>query len=52
MSGELAERIAAVIASLDRVCPACLAARDRATWELLHRGRVCRTTAVDGECLR
>lgn len=36
-------KIRAVIESLDRICPPCLAATDQATWDLLHRGKVCRT---------
>ncbi len=40
----LQERLAAILASLDRVCPACLAAKTREEWELLHRERACPTT--------
>lgn len=39
----IAERLAAVLTSLDRVCPACLAAKTREEWELLHRERECPT---------
>lgn len=35
-----------VIASLDRVCPACLAADSDQTWWLLHEGRTCATIAA------
>jgi hypothetical protein len=36
-------QLAKAIASLDRVCPACLAARTRAEWKFLHRERPCVT---------
>jgi len=38
----IAAKIAAVIASLDRICTACLCANSEATWHMLHRGRSCR----------
>lgn len=33
------EQLAKVVESLDRVCPACLAAKTRDEWELLHQKR-------------
>jgi hypothetical protein len=31
----------ALVRSLDRVCPACVAATSQETWDLLHRDRTC-----------
>lgn len=38
-----AELIQRVIGSLDRICPACMAATSQETWDLLHHGRECKT---------
>lgn len=42
--------VARVIASLDKTCPACLAATDAETWELLHQGRSCPVDRAVAAC--
>lgn len=37
------QRLKALIASLDRICPACLAAIDQSTHDMLHLGKSCPT---------
>lgn len=45
MSGAVKPNLEAVVESLDRVCVACLAATDQATWTLLHENAPCRAMA-------
>ena len=45
----IAEQIMRVIANLERVCPACLAATSRETWTLLHALRWMRSAVADYE---
>ena len=35
----LPARLQSLLESLERICPACLAATSQETWDLLHQGR-------------
>ncbi len=39
---EVEDNIKKVIESLDKICPACLAATSQETFELLHQGKDCK----------